>query len=305
MQPIQKAIIPIAGYGTRLFPATKAIPKALFPIVDRDGVTKPVIQIIIEEALAAGIEEVCLVIQPEQREPIEAYFFGDVAAAILQKPECAAQAERVAELGKRLHFAVQTSQEGYGHAVYCAKDFVGQEPFLVFLGDHVYISETDTSCARQLVEVYESVGKSVTSIELCHESRLHISGLVRGERVPSHPNLFTLDLTAEKPDVDFARKYLSVRGLPAQMYLCNFGIDLLTPLLFDVLDYNYRHNIRTKGEIQLRDAMGEVMRQEGMYGYLMRGNRYDTGIPQNLIRTITAFGLRGPYRGEVEQEFGA
>lgn len=302
MQPIRKAVIPIAGYGTRLFPATKVLPKALFPIVDCDGFAKPAIQIIIEEALAAGVEEICLVIQPDQREPLEAYFLSDVVDAILQKPELAAQAEHVAEIGKRIHFAVQESQEGYGHAVYCAKNFVGREPFLVFLGDHVYISKIDIRCARQLVEVYEQVGKSVTSIEYCHESLLHINGLVRGNRVANVPNLFELDLTVEKPEIDFARKSLRVEGLPQGMYLCNFGIDLLTPLLFDVLDYNYKHSIRTKGEIQLRDAMGEVMRQEGMYGYLVQGNRYDTGIPQNLIKTITAFGLHGPYREEVEKE---
>jgi UTP--glucose-1-phosphate uridylyltransferase len=301
MKPIRKAIIPIAGYGTRLFPATKAIPKALFPIVDRDGIAKPAIQIIIEEALAASVEEICLVIQPDQREPIEAYFSGDVVDAIRRKPELATQADKVAEIGRRLYLAVQESQEGYGHAVYCGKDFVGQEPFLVFLGDHLYISKTDTPCARQLVDVYEQVGKSVTSIEMCHESQLHISGIVRGARVPHQPNLFQLDLTAEKPDVDFARKHLRVEGTPADMYLCNFGIDLLTPLLFDVLDYNYKHGIRTKGEIQLRDAMGGVMRQEGMYGYLMQGNRYDIGIPQHFIQTVMAFGLSGPYREAVSQ----
>jgi UTP--glucose-1-phosphate uridylyltransferase len=300
MQPIRKAIIPIAGYGTRLFPATKAIQKALFPIVDRDGIAKPTIQIIIEEALAAGVEEVCLVIQPDQREAIEAYFRGEVIDAIRRKPELAAQADRVAEIGQRIHFAVQESQEGYGHAVYCGKNFVGDEPFLIFLGDHVYISKTNTPCARQLVEIYEQVDQSVTSLELCHESELHINGIVRGTQVVNHPDLFHLDFTAEKPDADFARKYLRVEGLPNGMYLCNFGIDLLTPLLFEVLAYNYKHGIRTQGEIQLRDAMGEVMRQEGMYGYLVQGNRYDIGIPQNFIQTITAFGLHGPYREQVE-----
>ena len=301
MQPVRKAVIPIAGYGTRLFPATKATLKALFPIVDRDGIAKPAIQIIIEEALAAGVEEICLVIQPDQRGPIEAYFFGDVVDGICQQPELSAQVDRIAEIGKRIHFAVQSSQEGYGHAVYCAKEFVGLEPFLVFLGDHVYISKADTACARQLVGVYEQVHRSVTSVELCHESELHLNGIVRGNRLPDAPNRFELDRIAEKPDVDFARKHLRVESLLDSMYLCNFGIDLLTPPLFDVLDYNYKHGVRTRGEIQLRDAMGEVMRQEGMYGYLMHGNRYDIGVPQNFIKTVTAFGLHGPYRGEVKE----
>ena len=303
MQPIRKAVIPIAGYGTRLFPATKAIPKALFPIVDLDGIAKPAIQIIVAEALAAGVEEVCLVIQPDQQAPIEAYFLGEVPDAMLQKAELRILVDEVADIGKRIQFAVQESQEGFGHAVYCAKDFVGAEPFLVLIGDHVYISNTDTPCAKQLVEVYEQTGKSVTSIEQCHESRLHMSGLVRGDRVPDQPGLFALDVTAEKPDIDFARKHLRVEGLPEHTYLCNFGIDLLTPLLFDVLDYNYKHNIRTKGEIQLRDAMGTVMNQEGMFGYLVQGHRYDTGIPQNLLRTIATFGQHGPHREVVEAVF--
>lgn len=141
----------------------------------------------------------------------------------------------------------------------------------------------------------------MTSIEPCHESVLHLNGFVRGKRLPNLPNLFGLDLTAEKPSVNFARKHLRVEGLPDQIYLCNFGIDLLTPLLFDILKYNCKHGTRTKGEIQLRDAMEELMRQEELYGCLMQGDRYDIGIPQNLLKTLMAFGLHGPYREKVRQ----
>ena len=113
MKPIQKAIIPIAGYGTRLFPATKAVPKALFPIIAQDGIAKPIIQLIIEEALSTGVEEVCLVAQPQQVDPIAGYFSGTVADAILEKPELAAQADRLTEIGQRLHFAIQEKPEGF------------------------------------------------------------------------------------------------------------------------------------------------------------------------------------------------
>ena len=95
---------------------------------------------------------------------------------------------------------------------------------------------------------------------------------------------------------EFAQKHLRVEGVPAQQYLCNFGIDLLTPLLFDILDYNYRHRVVTHGEIQLRDAMAEMIKQEGMSGYRVAGQRYDTGNPRELLRTVNAFGLQGPYR---------
>ena len=296
MKPIQKAIIPIAGYGTRLFPATKAVPKALFPIIDQDGIAKPVIQLIIEEALTAGVEEVCLVAQPQQVDPIADYFSGTVADAIREKAELAAQADRLEEIGERLHFAIQAEPEGFGHAIYCAKDFAAGEPVIILLGDHLYISESGVSCAKQLADVYTQVGQSVTSLDLCHESELSLNGIVHGDPAVQSPRMFTLAQISEKPAVEFAREHLRVDGIPDQQYLCNFGIDLLTPILFDILDYNYRHRIVTHGEIQLRDAMSEMIKQEGMYGYRVAGKRYDTGNPQDLLKSVNAFGLHGPYR---------
>ena len=293
---IQKAVIPIAGYGTRLFPATKAVPKALFPIVAQDGIAKPIIQLIIEEALTAGVEEVCLVAQPQQVEPIVDYFSGTVADAIREKAELAALADRLEEIGERLHFAIQAEPEGFGHAIYCAKDFAAGEPVMILLGDHLYISESSVSCAKQLVDVYTQVGQSVTSLDLCHESELSLNGIVHGSPSTESSRGFTLAQISEKPTVEFAQEHLRVEGIPEKQYLCNFGIDLLNPLLFDILDYNYRHQIVTHGEIQLRDAMSEMIKREGMYGYRVAGQRYDTGNPQDLLKTVNAFGLHGPYR---------
>ena len=296
MKPIQKAVIPIAGYGTRLFPATKAVPKALFPIIAQDGIAKPVIQLIIEEALSAGVTEVCIVAQPQQVKPITDYFSGSVADAILEKAKLAAQASRLTEIGKRLHFAIQEQPEGFGHAIYCAKDFAAGDPVMILLGDHLYISKSETSCAKQLMDVYTAVGQSVTGLDLCHENELSVNGIAFGSPCVESEGLFTLAQISEKPTVEFAQKHLRVEGIPAQQYLCNFGIDLLTPILFDILDYNYRHRVVTHGEIQLRDAMAEMIKQEGMSGYRVEGQRYDTGNPQELLRTMNAFGLQGPYR---------
>ncbi len=304
--PIQKAVIPIAGYGTRLFPATKAVPKALFPIIDQDGLAKPIIQLIIEEALTAGVEEVCLVAQPHQVEPITDYFSGGVPDAIREKPELAVQADRLAEIGDRLQFAIQAEPQGFGHAIYCAKEFAAGKPVMILLGDHLYISETDVSCAKQLVDVYAEVGKSVTSLDVCDENELSVNGIVQGSPTPDNPTLFKLARIAEKPEVDYAREYMRVEGVwdteETYQYLCHFGIDLLTPLLFDILDYNYRNRILTHGEIQLRDAMAEMVRQEGMYGYRVAGKRYDTGNPQELLKTAYAFGLHGPYCEALESQ---
>lgn len=306
MHRIQKAIIPIAGYGTRLFPATKAVPKAIFPIIARDGLAKPIIQLIIEEALTAGIEEVCLVAQPHQVEPIADYFSGTVPAAIREKAALAVQADRLAEIGERLHFAIQAEPQGFGHAIYCAKAFADGEPVMILLGDHLYLSETDVSCAKQLVDIYAQVGTSVTSLDICDESELHLNGIVHGYSrgalpVSNSARLFQLTHIAEKPTVDVARETLRVEGLPPQQYLCNFGIDLLTPLLFDILEHHYRNTIVTHGEIQLRDAMAELIRREGMAGYRIAGQRYDTGNPQELLKTVLAFAVHGPYRVEVGQ----
>ncbi len=342
MRRIKKAIIPIAGYGTRLFPATKAVPKALFPIIAQDGFAKPIIQLIIEEALTAGIEEVCLVAQPHQVEPIADYFSGVVPAAIREKAALAMQADRLAEIGERLHFAIQAEPQGFGHAIYCAKAFADGEPVMILLGDHLYLSETDVSCAKQLVDIYAQIGTSVTSLDICDESELHLNGIVhghrgarletaptgtdenghRGTRLETAPTgtdenghqrarlqtvptgtaenrLFHLTHIAEKPTIDVARETLRVEGLPPQQYLCNFGIDLLTPRLFDILEHHYRDNIVTHGEIQLRDAMAELIRREGMGGYRVAGRRYDTGNPQELLKTVLAFAVHGPYRDAV------
>ena len=303
MQTIQKAIIPIAGYGTRLFPATKAVPKALFPIITQDGLAKPIIQLIIEEALSAGVEEVCLVAQPHQVEPIKDYFSGDVPDAIRGKPELAEQADKLVEIGGRLQFAIQAEPQGFGHAIYCAKDFAGDDPIMILLGDHLYISDTDATCVKQLVDVFAEVGKSVTSLDVCDESELSLNGIVQGNPTLDNPNLYALASIAEKPDVDFAREHMRVDGVwdtaDTYQYLCHFGIDLLTPLLFDILDFNYRNQILTHGEIQLRDAMAEVVRQEGMFGYRVVGSRYDTGNPQELLRTTYTFGMHGPYRNSL------
>ena len=303
MQTIQKAIIPIAGYGTRLFPATKAVPKALFPIIAQDGLVQPIIQLIIEEALTAGVEEVCLVAQPHQVEPINAYFSGEVPDAILDKPELAEQADTLVQIGQRLQFAIQAEPQGFGHAIYCAKDFAADDPVMILLGDHLYISEMDATCAKQLVDVFAEVGKSVTSLDVCDENELSLNGIVQGSSSPDNHNLYILNRIAEKPDIDFARQHMRVDGVwdeeETNQYLCHFGIDLLTPLLFDILDHNFRNQILTHGEIQLRDAMAEMVKQEGMYGYRVAGNRYDTGNPKELLKTTYAFGLRGPYRNTL------
>jgi UTP--glucose-1-phosphate uridylyltransferase len=334
VKPVKKCVIPIAGYGTRLFPATKATIKALFPIVDIDGVAKPIIQIIVEEAIASGIEEVCLVTQGDQCDAVSDYFSKDINETLKQNPDLRAQAAAILELGRKITYVIQDKQEGFGHAVYCAKNFVGDEPFLLLLGDHIYISKSPSRCAKQAIDVFLKYGKSVTTVTPTPEEQLKSFGAIQGRKIPAcavvrglnprtngmcggltpaptpphiaagrsdepvrfaqrllrEPQVFEVTILKEKPDIEYARKYLRIESLKPGMYLCNFGIDVLTPRIFEILEYNIRHNIRQHGEFQLRDAMETLIQREGLYACVVKGERYDIGIPQEFVKTVACFG---------------
>jgi len=163
---VRKAVIPAAGFGIRLFPASKAIKKELFPVVDRDGRAKPAIMIIVEEALSAGIEEICIIVQKEDRNLFEEFFCRSPQIQNFNRLSKSDQkyAEYIMDIGSRITFVAQDKQEGFGHALYCAKDWVADEPFLLMLGDHLYHTEDETSCAQQLLGVYTQVRQSVVGV---------------------------------------------------------------------------------------------------------------------------------------------
>ncbi len=156
MAKVRKAVITAAGKGTRQFPASMAVQKEMFPLVDRDGLSKPVIQIIGEEAIESGIEEICIVTTPGGEDLYRDYFRrldDDSIRRFRGKDWAILESEKLAAFGERLHFAVQDKAEGFGHAVYQAKQFVNGDPFLLMLGDHIYISDTKERCARQMIRV--------------------------------------------------------------------------------------------------------------------------------------------------------
>src|SRR5437762_2525276 len=187
MAKVKKAVITAAGRGTRQYPASTAVQKEMFPLVDRDGITKPVIQIIAEEAIDAGIEEICIITQAGEEPQYREYFrrMSDVEARDYRGKDWAILAsEKLGAFGERLSFAEQPAPEGFGHAVYQAKKFVGDEPFLLLLGDHVYISNTIDRCARQLIRVFEQHAlDAVTGVQLTMERHLHLFGTIRGTPV--------------------------------------------------------------------------------------------------------------------------
>jgi len=165
-QKVRKAVIPAAGFGTRLFPASKATKKELFPVVDRDGIAKPAILYIVEEALQAGIEEVIIIVQQEDLGEFHSFFNTQVSIENYNKLSRPFQeyARRILDIGKSISFVIQPNQEGFGHAVYCTREAIGDEPFLLMLGDHLYRSTGVTSCAQQLLDAYNRHGANILGL---------------------------------------------------------------------------------------------------------------------------------------------
>ncbi|MFH1008061.1 MAG: sugar phosphate nucleotidyltransferase [Candidatus Latescibacterota bacterium] len=287
---VRKALIPAAGFGTRLFPASKATKKELFPIIDRDGIAKPAILLIVEEALNAGIEEVCIVVQSCDLAAFESFFSVQVSIENYNKLPRHFQeySKHLLEVGRRVTFLTQDAQEGFGHAVYCARDWVGDEPFLLMLGDHLYGSDTETPCARQLIEAHEQRGASVLGLMKTPESDIANFGVVGG--IWEEPGrLLSVSEFAEKPNAEYARTNLRVEMLEEGEYLTVFGQYVVKPQLFDYLEEHIVNNVRERGEFQLTSCLDRLRQEDGFFGYVVQGRRYDIGFPDSYLETLNAF----------------
>ncbi|MCX7597509.1 MAG: sugar phosphate nucleotidyltransferase [Armatimonadetes bacterium] len=298
---VRKAVITAAGRGTRQYPATNVVQKELLPIVDVDGLTRPALQIIVAEALAAGIEEIGIVVGPANGEAIRQHFQPLRPAdreLYAGKGWALREADRLAQMAEVISFILQPTPEGFGHAVYCARQFVGDDPFLLLLGDHLYLSDADRPCARQVMDVFERYGYSVSSVAVTPEHLLHLFGTVRGK--PLEPGIYEVEKFVEKPSPQQAEAELETPGLPAGHYLCFFGMHVFTPAIFEALEYLLRHDLRERGEIQLTTAQELMRSTQRCLACTVTGRRYDIGTPEGYLATLIAFGLRGPYRGAVE-----
>ncbi|MCE9591877.1 MAG: nucleotidyl transferase [Planctomycetes bacterium] len=311
MKKVRKAVITAAGRGTRQYPASSAVQKEMFPLVDADGLAKPVIQIIGEEAIEAGVEEICIVTQPGDEAEYRRYFRGmseETLRAFKGKEWAIEAGRKLEDFGKRLHFVAQNSPEGYGHAVYQAKQFVGDDPFLLMLGDHIYISAVEGAgnCAAQLIRKYNEAGLSaMTAVQATPGSQLHLFGTMRGGTISegmTGNGIYRVEAIQEKPSQEHAARHLRTPGLPLGLYLCHFGMHVFSPAIFDAIGHHIDGNIREKGEIQLTSAQ-EYMREhllKGSYGACtIDGQRFDTGIPYGLMESQLALALAGKHRGEI------
>jgi UTP-glucose-1-phosphate uridylyltransferase/mevalonate kinase len=287
---VRKAVIPAAGFGTRLFPATKAAKKELFPIIDRDGIAKPAILLIVEEALKAGMDEVIIIAQEHDLEAFQSFFNVQITIENYNKLPRHFQeyAQRILEIGRHVSFVIQEAQEGFGHAVYCAREAIGNEPFLLMLGDHLYRSRGEILCAQQLIEAYNKHAISVLGLRRTPEDQIANFGTATGVWI-EEGHLLNVTEFAEKPTVDYARNNLRMPGLLEDEYLTVFGQYIIKPQLFDYLEEHIKHNVRERGEFQLTSALDRLRQEDGFLGLIIDGQRYDIGVPEYYLETLRTF----------------
>ncbi|MEH2195195.1 MAG: UTP--glucose-1-phosphate uridylyltransferase [Nostoc sp.] len=287
---VRKAVIPVAGFGTRLFPATKVVKKELFPIIDRDGRAKPVIVAIIEEAISAGIAEVGIVVQPDDKEIFADLLKNPPKKELFDKlsPQNKEYSRYLEDLGSKVTILLQEEQLGYGHAVFCAKDWVQDEPFLLMLGDHIYASDIEKSCVGQVLDVYKQVNQSVVGLSTMPAKIIHKAGCVTGfwQEINS---ILSVTQLYEKPTIEYAQQNLRVKGMSENDFLGIFGLYLLTPKIFDFLAEHIKQNLRERGEFQLTSCLEILRQEEGITGYIVKGNCFDTGLPDVYRQTMIDF----------------
>ena len=265
---ISKAVITAAGVKQRNLP--------LQTLIDSDGIEKSVLRIIVEEVLRANVEEICIVVQPGD-EKVYADVAGDHAG--------------------RLYFVPQSEPLGYGHAVYCAREFVGKDPFLHLVGDHLYVSRSDRGCAQQLVTIANAEACAVSAVQPTREGLLPYYGVAAGQRISGRPDLYRVETVIEKPTPTEAEQQLIVSGLRAGHYLCFFGMHVLTPTVIDILAQQIKTAEPQK--ITLSDALNQLAQKEQYLALEEPGARYDVGVKYGLLTAQIALALNGQDRDEV------
>ncbi len=191
------------------------------------------------------------------------------------------------QLGEKVTFIIQTDQQGFGHAVFSAQEWIGNEPFLLSLGDHIYRSYTNQSCSQQLINIYNKYQMSVIGLTFITENIIHKAGVVTG--FWQENNLINITQLCEKPSLDYARANLHLESLKESEFLAVFGLYVLEAKIFNYLQEEIGNNCRYRGEFQLTTSLDKLSKNEGMLGYLVQGKYFDTGMPEFYRQTIIDF----------------
>ena len=293
---VRKAIIPVAGFGTRLYPATRALKKDFFPIPCADGMVRPVILILLEELVKSGVEEICLVLgSEEERIQYTDFFERQLSEEHLRKLNKEAQEyeNRILDIGKRLRYVYQHEKRGFGHAVFQALEFVNNEPVLLLLGDTLYRSQTNKPCALQLIEQYERYNQLMVSIHPVPLTEVSHYGILSGVwEDKDHTNL-NVSVMYEKPKALYAEDFLGVRNKDGEKeYYSVFGQYILTPEVYAQLEADIQKADAegdTTREIELTAALEAVRQKSGMMGVRLKGTMYDMGNPNALRNCVRYF----------------
>lgn len=277
---VRKAIIPAAGLGTRFLPATKAQPKEMLPIVD-----KPTLQFIIEEAIDSGIEEI-LIITGRNKSSIENHFDKSVELEIeLEKSgkiELLEEIRKISDMAN-IHYIRQKEPKGLGHAIHCAKSFIGNEPFAVLLGDDI-VYNPEKPCLKQMIEIYDEYKTTILGVQEVNEDDVSKYGIVDGNCIED--SIYKVRDLVEKPSKEEAPSNIAILG----RYIIN-------PAIFEILE-----NVKPgkNGEIQLTDGLKDLAKIEAMYAYVFKGKRYDVGNKLGFLEATVEYALR---RDEIKEEF--
>ena len=290
---VRKAIIPVAGFGTRLYPASRSLKKDFFPIPDKDGVVKPVILILLEELMQSGIEEVCLVLGSEEerlkyRDFFETPLFQDHLNKL--SPEMQEYENKILAIGRKLRYVYQREKLGFGHAVYQAVDFANNEPVLLLLGDTLYRSNSNKPCALQLIEKYEQYNKLMVSIHNIPLETVSHYGILTGTWEDRNETELNVSSIVEKPKASYAEEFLGVKCKNGKKkYMSVFGQYILTPEVFAQLHDDIMNAKDENKEIELTSALDRVREQMGMVGVQLEGTMYDMGNYAAFKNCVTEF----------------
>ncbi len=276
---IRKAVIPAAGLGTRFLPATKAQPKEMLPIVD-----KPTLQYIIEEAVASGIEEI-LIITGKNKKSIEDHFDKSVELELeLEHKGKTELLEIVRDISKmiNIYYIRQKEPRGLGDAIYCARSFIGDEPFAVMLGDDIV--DNDVPCLRQLMDAYEEYRTTILGVQTVESENVNKYGIIDAKHIEDR--VYKVKDLVEKPEVDKAPSNIAI-----------LGRYIITPEIFEILE---DLPAGKGGEVQLTDALKRLSKKEAMYAYNFEGKRYDVGDKLGFLEATVDFALK---KKELRDDF--
>jgi len=289
---VRKAIIPIAGYGTRLYPATRWTKKEMLPLIDKDGLVKPALLILLEQLNEAGIEEICLVVGGEDelrnyqnilRMPIATEHLDKLSESMKNYEQT------IQNIGNKINFRIQKERLGFGHAVYQCRDFCDNEPVLLLLGDTIYSSNEKRNCTQQLIELYNDLEKPLIAIHKIPFEQVNSYGILSGNWLDNSHLLMDITSFEEKPDLSYAKEHLSMLSNEKKPeYYSVFGQYIITPELFNILGNEIINEQNNKSEIDMTSSLKQFI-GKGLTGVVLNGAMYDTGNPSSYYTSFINF----------------